>query len=160
MFSKIRIWPNKAMKNQACRKFEIRLQACMTHSSLGLWYNPKIEVYKTNRPDHNIHVNWTNFWQPTTHVQQNIFEKVLKFVVHIFTLLLSPFASKLVDHLRHSESLKCTYFFMNIIALFITLLFWHLVSENWSNMYSNVFLEYSFYQINRFLATMGRLKLT
>ena len=30
---------------------------------------------KINRPDHNIRMFWTNFWQPTTHVQQNIFEK-------------------------------------------------------------------------------------
>ena len=30
-----------------------------------------------NRPDHNIRMYWTNFWQPTVHVKQNIFEKNL-----------------------------------------------------------------------------------
>ena len=39
--------------------------------------------------------------------RQNIFEKLLeKLVDHISTLLVAPFASKLVNLLRHSESLK------------------------------------------------------
>ena len=46
---------------------------------------------------------WTNFWQPTVHVQQNIFEKLFKKLVsNIFTLLLTPFAFKLVNYSRHS----------------------------------------------------------
>ena len=32
---------------------------------------------KINRPGHNIHMYWTNFRQPTAHVQQNIFGKTL-----------------------------------------------------------------------------------
>ena len=32
---------------------------------------------KINRPGHNIRIYWTNFWQPTVHVDQNIFEKTL-----------------------------------------------------------------------------------
>ena len=32
---------------------------------------------KINRPGHNKRMYWTNFWQPTAHVQQNIFEKTL-----------------------------------------------------------------------------------
>ena len=47
-----------------------------------------------------------NFWLPTVHLQQNIFEKLLlKLIAHIFALLLAPFASKLINYLRHSESL-------------------------------------------------------
>ena len=52
-----------------------------------------------------IRMHWTNFWQPTVCVQQNIFEKLwLKLVVHIYTLLLAPFAFKLVNCLRHNET--------------------------------------------------------
>ena len=32
---------------------------------------------KINRPGHNIRMYWTNFWQLTIHIQQNIFEKTL-----------------------------------------------------------------------------------
>ena len=41
-------------------------------------------------------------------VYKKIFLKKLlqKLLAHIFTLLLAPFASKLINHLRHSESLK------------------------------------------------------
>ena len=50
---------------------------------------------------------WTNFRQPTAHVQQNIFEETLyKFVVYIFTLVLAPFTSKLFNYSCHSESLN------------------------------------------------------
>ena len=30
---------------------------------------------KINRPGHNIRMYWTNYWEPTAHVQQNIFGK-------------------------------------------------------------------------------------
>ena len=30
--------------------------------------------FKIKHPVHNIRMQWTNFWQPTIHVQQNIFE--------------------------------------------------------------------------------------
>ena len=61
---------------------------------------------KINRPGHNILMYWTNFWQPTAHVQNNILKLLKNFVVHIFTLLLVPLTLKLVHYLRHSESLK------------------------------------------------------
>ena len=32
---------------------------------------------KINRPGYNIRMYWTNFWQLTVHVQENIFEKTL-----------------------------------------------------------------------------------
>ena len=32
---------------------------------------------KINRPGHNIHIYWTNFWRSTIYVQQNIFESTL-----------------------------------------------------------------------------------
>ena len=35
---------------------------------------------KINRPDHNIRIYWANFWHTTIHVQQNGFEKTLKYV--------------------------------------------------------------------------------
>ena len=44
--------------------------------------------------------------RPLMH-NKNIFEKfLLKLVAHIFTLLLEPFAFKLVNYSRHSEFLK------------------------------------------------------
>ena len=48
---------------------------------------------------------WTNFWQPTIHAQQNIFEKNLIEVgsSHLY----ASFASKFVNYSRHSESEKC-----------------------------------------------------
>ena len=46
---------------------------------------------------------WTNFWQPTVHVQQNIFEKTLN---EFNMLLLAPLAFKLVNHSRYSEILN------------------------------------------------------
>ena len=33
------------------------------------------DLTKINRPVHNKHMHWTNFRQPTDHVQQNIFAK-------------------------------------------------------------------------------------
>ena len=33
---------------------------------------------KINRPGFNIHMYWANFWRPTIHIQQNIFEKTLQ----------------------------------------------------------------------------------
>ena len=41
-----------------------------------LKYEKKIngtDSTKINRPGHNIRMYWTNFWQPTAHVQQYIF---------------------------------------------------------------------------------------
>ena len=32
---------------------------------------------KINRPEHNIRMYWTNFWQPSVNVEQNTFEKTL-----------------------------------------------------------------------------------
>ena len=62
---------------------------------------------------------WTIFWQPTVHVQQNIFEKLLKeLVAHVFTVLLAHLASKLVNHSRHSETLKLSDEFV-IDAIFL-----------------------------------------
>ena len=63
---------------------------------------------KINRPGHNIRMYWTNFWQPNVHIQQNTLKikLLLKLVVHIFTLLLPPFASKLVNYSWHSEILN------------------------------------------------------
>ena len=50
---------------------------------------------------------WAVFWQPTIHLQQSIFEKILlKFLIHLLTLLLAPFAPKLVSHSRNSEYLN------------------------------------------------------
>ena len=44
---------------------------------LWLLYNICTDSTKINCPDHNIHMYWTNFWHPKTHVQQNIFGKNL-----------------------------------------------------------------------------------
>ena len=59
---------------------------------------------KINRPVYSIRMYWTNFWQPTVRVQQNIFERTL----------LAPFNSKLVNYSRHSESLKYVWKSTNI----------------------------------------------
>ena len=43
------------------------------------WYQFRFtDSIKINSPGHNIRMNWTNFRQPTAHVQQNDFEKTLK----------------------------------------------------------------------------------
>ena len=63
---------------------------------------------KINRPEHNIRMYWTNFWQPSAHVQQNIFEKTL-IEAHsplLYASFGTFFAPKLVNYSRHSESLK------------------------------------------------------
>ena len=39
--------------------------------------SPSTDSIKINRPGHNIRMFWTNFWPPTVHTQQNIFEKTL-----------------------------------------------------------------------------------
>ena len=77
-----------------------------TNSSNKIHKTKNTHSIKINRPGHNIRMYWTNFWQPTVHVEQYIFEKKLleKLVAHIFTLLLAPFASKLVNYSRHSET--------------------------------------------------------
>ena len=41
-----------------------------------------------------------------SYTKKNLVKLLLKFVAHIFTLLLAPFWSKLVNHSRHSESLN------------------------------------------------------
>ena len=38
---------------------------------------PHTDSTKINRPGHNIRMYWTNFRQPTAHVKQNIFGKIL-----------------------------------------------------------------------------------
>ena len=38
----------------------------------------KIQFKKNNRPGYNIGMYWTNFWQLTAQVQENIFEKTYK----------------------------------------------------------------------------------
>ena len=48
-----------------------------------------------NRPEHNIRMYWTNFWQPTVYVQQNVFEKI---VIEVY----SP-------HLHASFSIFCVH---------------------------------------------------
>ena len=63
---------------------------------------------KINRPDHNMHMYWTNFWQSTIAFIYNMYNKIflkkllLKFIVSIFTLLLAPFSLKFVNYSRHS----------------------------------------------------------
>ena len=71
------------------------------------------DLIKNNRPGHNIRMYWTNFWQPTVHVQKMFLKKLLKFVVHLFTLLLVPFAPKLVNYSRHHKSIKYVWNFTN-----------------------------------------------
>ena len=62
---------------------------------------------KNKNLPYSIRMYWTNFWQQTVHAHHNIFEKLWWMLVsHIFTLLLAPYASKLVCFWRHSESLK------------------------------------------------------
>ena len=56
---------------------------------------------------YSVRLYWASFWQPTVHVQQNIFEKILqKLVASIFTLILAPFTSKVINYSRRSESLN------------------------------------------------------
>ena len=77
------------------------------HSELKVSTSWTTDSIKINRPGYNISIYKTNFWQPAVHVQQNIFEKtLLEFVVHIYALLLAPFASTLVNFSRHSEALN------------------------------------------------------
>ena len=58
---------------------------------------------KINRLDHNI---WMNFWQPPVHAKRFSDKLLVIFLVHIFTLLLAYFASKLFNYSRHSETFK------------------------------------------------------
>ena len=60
-----------------------------------------------NCPGHKIHMYWTNFWQPTIHVHQNIFEKTLSEVCspHLCASF-GTFCAKIFNHWRHSESLN------------------------------------------------------
>ena len=59
MFSGIWIFP---VASWICSKFQSR---------------PGTDSTKINRPGYSIHMYWTNFWQPTVHVKQTIFEKTL-----------------------------------------------------------------------------------
>ena len=68
---------------------------------------------KINRPVHSIHMYWTNFRQPTAHVQQNIFGKTLTEVcsLHLYASfgtfcvqIGQLFASQWV--LKHSEEFR------------------------------------------------------
>ena len=48
------------------------------YRTLLLWpYTRYTDSIKINRPEHNIRMYWTNFRQPTAHLQQNIFGKTL-----------------------------------------------------------------------------------
>ena len=50
----------------------------LKHSVDALKLYPECtDSIKINRPDHNIRMYWTNFWQQSTHVQQNIYGKTL-----------------------------------------------------------------------------------
>ena len=40
---------------------------------LNVVFSGNTDSIKINRPDHNICMYWTNFWQPTAHLQQKFF---------------------------------------------------------------------------------------
>ena len=54
---------------------------------------------------YSMRLYYTNFWQPTVQVQQNIFEKTLIEVYSSYTYacFLAFFASKILNYSRHSE---------------------------------------------------------
>ena len=58
------------------RHFEIKLCMCF-HIYYQRASRRPTDSTKINRPGHNICMYWTNFRQPTAHVQQNIFGKSL-----------------------------------------------------------------------------------
>ena len=86
---------------------------------------------KINRPGHNIRMYWTYFWQPTTHVQQNIFEKTLiegcsphlyasfgTFCVQISQLFAAQWVFKQSEEFRnrrHFPSMRAICRFSNIL---------------------------------------------
>ena len=65
--------------------WEMQIQRLNMASMIRYRYKRKktLKIYpftdstKINRPGHYIRMYWTNFWQTTVHVQQNIFEKSL-----------------------------------------------------------------------------------
>ena len=63
--------------------------------------------FKIKHPVYNICMYWTNIWQPTVHVQQNIFEEAVikNCSPHIYASF-GTFESKLGNYSRHSESLN------------------------------------------------------
>ena len=68
-------------------KFERRMYIHIVHCTMP---RNNMNLY------YSIRMYWTNFWQPTVHVLQNIFEKLLqKFLVHIFTLLFGTFCAQI-----------------------------------------------------------------
>ena len=79
---------------------------------------------KINRPGNNIRMYWPNFWWSTLHVQQIFLKKLLlKFVVHIFTLLLTPFCVQIGQSFearwvfKHSEEFRNWRHFASIAAI-------------------------------------------
>ena len=83
----------------AClRKYNV-----LPYSLVRMYWKYMYSWHNKNKSLKYIRMYWTNLWQPTVRVQQNI---LWKFIAHIFTLLSAPFGSKLVTYLRHSESLN------------------------------------------------------
>ena len=71
------------------------------HNLLELW--PLLK--KTNQNPYLLFLFIT--WYGDSRIYKNDLLTIpFKFVVHIFTLLLAPFASELINYPRHSESLN------------------------------------------------------
>ena len=77
-----------------------------------VWYCFNFLRFTETRKNMNlpyfIRMYWTNFWPPTIHAPQNIFEKTFIEVgsSHIYTSFLAPFASKLVNYSRQVSLCK------------------------------------------------------
>ena len=49
----------------------------MLHKNEATWFSTPTETRKNMNIPYSILMYWTNFWQPTVHAPQNIFEKTL-----------------------------------------------------------------------------------
>ena len=112
MYFRLREWipvlPNMDDAMLIVGKIELHETKVVFSESLWSCVQTYYIPYKIKHLMHNIvRLYWTNFWQPTVHAQQNIFEKT---PIEICSTLLyasfAPFASKSVIHSRHRESLK------------------------------------------------------
>ena len=99
--------------------------------------------FKSMNPWYNICMYWTNFWQPTVYVQQNIFEKIL---IEVCSPYLYASFGTFCAIIRGTVSLWSTYVWKSTNSCYLKCRPFRNSSEfdpnNWHLLRSNCMVNY------------------
>ena len=61
------------------KKLSNNVRHILPRKNMNLPYSIRTAAIKINRPGHSIRMYWTNFWEPTIHLQQKVCKKMKTF---------------------------------------------------------------------------------